>query len=385
MATLTQLVYSPGRIDPTNPAFATSRKPLAGEFLFNGHRLFVIANHWNSKGGDQPLFGVNQPPALSSEVQRLQQATVVHDFVSAILTADPAANVLVMGDLNDFQFSAPLATLKGSPAILSDLVDTLPLAERYSYVYEGNSQALDHILASDALMARPFAYDVVHVNAEFAEQVSDHDPQTLIITLNDAPTVDAGGPYTVIEGSTITLTAAGSDFEGGPLTYAWDLDYNGSFETPGQSVFYTGTGAYSVNTVKVQVTDNGGLTAVAETTVSVLFNWTGFFAPIDNPPAINLVKAGSAVPVKFSLNGDKGLAIFANGYPLSKQIACDTSAEHDEIEQTATPGASGLAYFPDTLQYQYVWKTNKAWSGTCRLLLVKLVDGTVHTAVFRFK
>ncbi len=173
-----------------------------------------------------------------------------------------------MGDLNDFQFSTPLATLKGSPALLSDLVDTLPLAERYSYVYQGNSQALDHILASGALMARPFAYDVVHVNAEFAEQVSDHDPQTLIVTLNDAPTVDAGGPYTVIEGSTITLTATGSDFEGGLLTYAWDLDNNGSFETPGQSVSFTGDDAWAINTVKVQVTDNGGLTAVDETTIN---------------------------------------------------------------------------------------------------------------------
>ena len=74
----------------------------------------MIANHWNSKGGDDPLFGVYQPPTFSSEMQRNQQATVVHDFVNAILTADPSANVVVMGDLNDFQFSSALATLKGS-------------------------------------------------------------------------------------------------------------------------------------------------------------------------------------------------------------------------------------------------------------------------------
>ena len=51
----TQLQYSPGRIDPTNAAFNDSRKPLAAEFTFNGRHLFVIANHFNSKGGDQPL------------------------------------------------------------------------------------------------------------------------------------------------------------------------------------------------------------------------------------------------------------------------------------------------------------------------------------------
>src|SRR5207244_13329213 len=66
---------SPGRIDPNNSAFNTSRKPLAGEFLFNGHHLFVIANHFNSKGGDQPLEGHFQPPTRSSEVQRSEEHT----------------------------------------------------------------------------------------------------------------------------------------------------------------------------------------------------------------------------------------------------------------------------------------------------------------------
>ena len=57
-------MYNPGRIEPTDAAFTNSRKPLAGEFLFNGRRLFVIANHFNSKGGDDPLFGRFQPPVL---------------------------------------------------------------------------------------------------------------------------------------------------------------------------------------------------------------------------------------------------------------------------------------------------------------------------------
>jgi uncharacterized protein len=280
----TQLQYSPGRIDPTNTAFSTSRKPLAGEFMFNGHHLFVIANHWNSKGGDEPLFGVNQPPTFSSEIQRNQQATVVHDFVNAILTADPNANVLVMGDLNDFQFSSALATLKSSPAILTDLIETLPIAEQYTYVYEGNSETLDHILASNALMARPYVYDVVHVNSEFAAQASDHEPQAMLITLNDPPTANAGGPYTVDEGSSVTLSATGTDLENGPLTYAWDLDNNGSFETSGQSVTYSGVDGPATPTVKVQVTDNGGLTAVASTTVTVnnvAPTLGAIFAPVD--------------------------------------------------------------------------------------------------------
>ncbi len=179
----TRLAFSPGRIDPTNIAFNNSRKPLAGEFVFNGHKLFVIANHFNSKGGDQPLYGRSQPPARSSETQRHQQAQIVHDFVQSILAVDPGAAVVVLGDLNDFEFSDTLTTL--SAGVLHTLIATLPQSERYTYVFEGNSQALDHILLSNYLKIRPFAYDIVHVNSEFVSQVSDHDPQVVRLSFGD--------------------------------------------------------------------------------------------------------------------------------------------------------------------------------------------------------
>jgi predicted extracellular nuclease len=262
-----ELSFSPGRIDPNNSAFNASRKPLAGEFMSNGHHLFVIANHFNSKGGDQPLEGHFQPPTRGSEVQRHQQAQIVHDFVASILGDDPNANVVVDGDLNDFEWSDTVSILKSG--VLHDLMDTLPENERYSYVFEGNSQTLDHILASDALFGRPFVFDPVHVNAEFADQASDHDPSVVRITLNDPPSANAGGPYVVAEGSDATLTASGSDPEGGPVTYAWDLDGNGTFETPGQSVSFLGVDGPASPTVQVQVTDNGGLSTIAQATVSV--------------------------------------------------------------------------------------------------------------------
>ncbi|MGH8010820.1 MAG: endonuclease/exonuclease/phosphatase family protein, partial [Candidatus Binatia bacterium] len=177
-----QLSFSPGRIDPTSSAFINSRKPLAAEFLFNGQTLFVIANHFNSKGGDNPLFGRFQPPVLTSEVQRLQQAQIVNDFVDAILAADSQANVIVLGDLNDFTFSPPLATLKGG--VLTNLIETLPENEQYTFIFEGNSQVLDHVLISDNLRdtASP-ALDIVHFNTEFADAVSDHDPAVARFTL----------------------------------------------------------------------------------------------------------------------------------------------------------------------------------------------------------
>lgn len=155
-------------------AFASSRKPLVGTFTFNGQQVTVVGNHFNSKGGDQPLFGTNQPPVLSSEAQRSQQATIVANYVQTILASNSAANVIVAGDLNDFEFSNPLTILENVG--LTSLVETLPANERYTYNFEGNAQVLDHILASGNLRTNLDGYDVVHINSEFADQDSDHDP-----------------------------------------------------------------------------------------------------------------------------------------------------------------------------------------------------------------
>jgi predicted extracellular nuclease len=170
-----QLSLNPGRIDPTNDAFFDSRKPLAVQFIYQGESLFLINNHFNSKGGDTPLFGEVQPPELESEIQRIMQASVVHDFVAEILAVDPDVRVVVMGDLNDFQFSSPIEMLEGE--ILINLINSLPLEERYTYVYDGNSQALDHIMISKGLQAFFHSIDILHINSEFdnEQRFSDHD------------------------------------------------------------------------------------------------------------------------------------------------------------------------------------------------------------------
>jgi predicted extracellular nuclease len=304
-----QLSASPGRIDPTNSAFNASRKPLAGEFLFNGRHLFVIANHFNSKGGDQPLMGHFQPPARSSETQRHAQAQIVHDFVASILGYDSNASVVVDGDLNDFEFSDTVSILKNG--ILNDLIDTLPQNERYSYVFEGNSQTLDHILVTNALFGEPFTYDVVHVNSEFADQASDHDPSVVHVMINAPPSVSAGGPYSVAEGGSVGLMATGSDPEGGALQYAWDLDDNGSFETPGQNVTFSAAtlDGPSTHTVKVRVTDAGGLTAVGATTVDVTN-----VAPMAIFTAPASTFAGSPFTLSLSSPSDPSAADVAAGF-----------------------------------------------------------------------
>lgn len=173
---MAMLSMNPGRIDPANRAFTNSRKPLAVMFMLDGKPLYVINNHFNAKGGDHSLFGAVQPPMLSSEAQRLGQAQIVHDFVAAILAIDPESRVIVMGDLNDFHFSTPVQVLKGD--ILHNLIETLPVAERYTFNYDGNSQVLDHILVSGSLMGSLASVDILHLNSEFdyMRQFSDHDP-----------------------------------------------------------------------------------------------------------------------------------------------------------------------------------------------------------------
>src|SRR4029450_2625470 len=116
-----------------------------------------------------------------------------------------------------------------------------------------------------------------------------------------------------------------------------------------------------------------------------IYPFAGFVAPVDNLPIFNLVQAGKGVPVKFSLGGSRGLAIFAASYPKSSPIACDSTATVDGVEQTVTAGASSLSYDPGTDLYSYVWKTDKVWANTCRQLVLKLKDNTSHQADFTFK
>jgi hypothetical protein len=114
------------------------------------------------------------------------------------------------------------------------------------------------------------------------------------------------------------------------------------------------------------------------------FTFTGFFDPVKNPPIMNQMIAGRAVPLKFSLGGNQGLAIFAAGYPTSKQVQCNSLNPIDAVEQTTTAGSSSLSYDPVTGTYTYVWKTEKSWAGTCRQVSVKFYDGQIYLLNFTF-
>ncbi|KOU52307.1 PxKF domain-containing protein [Streptomyces sp. WM6378] len=159
-----------------------------------------------------------------------------------------------------------------------------------------------------------------------------------------------------------------------------------------------GTGAFTVTTTVLPtaagtVTANADLQAMPDNTDSTtttitpagpVFTFTGFFQPVDNPPTVNTMKAGRAVPVKFSLSGNQGLNIFATGYPVSQNVTCNTGAPLDPVEETTGAGQSSLTYDTATDTYTYVWKTDSAWKNTCRTFDLKLNDNSDHYAGFKF-
>lgn len=190
---LPHLTQSPGRLQDSS--FRSSRKPLVGEFAFlpTGQPFFVVGLHLSSKGGDQPLYGTNQPPRLGSEAGRKAQATVVRDFVRQILAVDPLARVVVAGDLNDFGWSTPIRTMTGAfagdPILFSPSEQFMPETERFSYGYRGNLQQIDHIYVSKAFHSSVLAEGktdwkkvvfIPHIDSVFSKnnhiQTSDHDP-----------------------------------------------------------------------------------------------------------------------------------------------------------------------------------------------------------------
>lgn len=148
------------------------------------------------------------------------------------------------------------------------------------------------------------------------------------------------------------------------------------------SVFQVGT-----TSVSASATDAVGNASSCDFTVTVLYDFSGFFSPVGNLPVLNTVNAGRALPIKFSLSGNKGLNVFATvaNNPSSGLISCDATAPAVDITETVAAGNNSLSYDAASDQYTYVWKTDSSWVGTCRQLMLQLSDRSIHRANFKFK
>ncbi|NEP16716.1 MAG: multifunctional hydrolase/phosphatase/nucleotidase, partial [Leptolyngbya sp. SIO4C1] len=173
-----------------NPAFAGTRNPLVGEFLFNGETVTVINNHLTSRFGSSPVFGALQPFIQAGEADREAQAQALNNIVDDIVAENSEAKVIVLGDLNTFEFTDDLSAIlpgTGEQRVLTNLVNqAVAEDDAYTFIFDGNSQVLDHMFVTDSLLDEAM-FDIVHVNNDFPRDdgrvrfadtivASDHEP-----------------------------------------------------------------------------------------------------------------------------------------------------------------------------------------------------------------
>ena len=310
------LIYRPAVVTPVgsfqlltsavDPRFidTKSRPSLAQTFAVNatGARFTVAVNHFKSKGsacddvGD-PDLGDGQGNCSQT---RKAAAEALVDWLATDPTGSGDPDFLIVGDLNSYAQEDTIDAIKagsddmlGSGDDYTNLISNFQGAYAYSYTFDGQAGYLDHALANASLFAQVTGAADWHINSDEPDvldydtsfkpagqdalyevnpyRTSDHDPVVIGLNPNAPPTANANGPYSANEGGSVTLNASGSDPNSDSLTYAWDLDNNGSFETSGQSVVFNvgsldGPNSY---TVKVKATDPGGLFAVASSMVDV--------------------------------------------------------------------------------------------------------------------
>ncbi|HER1390416.1 TPA: SpnA family nuclease [Streptococcus pyogenes] len=177
-----ELNLSVGRIDPTNVAWKDVRKSLAAEFIFQGRKVVVVANHLNSKRGDNALYGRVQPVTFKSEQRRHVLANMLAQFAKE--GTKHQANIVMLGDFNDFEFTKTIQLIEEGDMV--NLVSRHDISDRYSYFHQGNNQTLDNILVSRHLLDH-YEFDMVHVNSPFMEahgRASDHDPLLLQLSFS---------------------------------------------------------------------------------------------------------------------------------------------------------------------------------------------------------
>jgi hypothetical protein len=381
-----------------------SRPSIAQAFeTQDGARFIVDVNHFKSKGSACTVPDAGDGQGNCNTV-RTNAAIALRDWLEGDPTGTGDEDVYIVGDLNSYAKEDPVEVL--TSAGYTNLVDAR-LVDPYSFVFDGQWGYLDYALGTTTAVDQVVRVGEWHINADEPSvldyntdfksagqieslyaagqfRVSDHDPILLGLNLtSDRPTADAGGPYSVIEGGTVQVTATGVDPNGTALTFEWDLDDNDTFETPGATAVFSAAGieAPATRTIAVKVTDATGQFAIDEATIDVIWDFGGFQPPLAPFPTVNTANAGSTVPVKFSLAGNQGSAIL-DGPPHFQRANCTT---WESIGSPTPVTGPGLVYNVATDTYTFEWKTPKAWAGRCGTLIVALADGTEHLARFELK
>lgn len=167
------------------PDGSLSRPPLLLELTFHatGEQLFLINNHFTSLSAGEE----------ATEPLRTAQAAWVASVLDGVRAENPEAGFVVIGDLNSFYATPPIETLQAAGLRHAYEFFADPTALPYTYIFEGSTQSLDHILLSDGLFARLAQVTTLPIDADYPLadpadssplRVSDHDPLLVILNNN---------------------------------------------------------------------------------------------------------------------------------------------------------------------------------------------------------
>jgi predicted extracellular nuclease len=281
-----------------------------------GARFVASVNHLKSKGSPCDAPDIGDGQANCNQV-RVNAANLLTQWLKSDPTGTGDPDALIIGDLNSYAKEDPIDAIKA--AGFTNLIEDRIGANAYSYVFNGEWGYLDHALANSSMSGQVSDVAEWHINA-------------------DEPSV---------------------------------LDYNTDFKSAGQIA-----SLYSPDEFRISDHDP----VIVDLDLTVPFDFSGFFDAVANPPAVNSIKAGSTVAVKFSLGGDQGLDVFASG-PTVTPVDCTTL---EPVGGTSPAGGSGLHYDAVTDTYWFGWKTDKAARGTCQSFSFELNDatGVTKTAYF---
>jgi uncharacterized protein len=331
------LIYKPASVSPVggyaildstvDPRFDDSRsRPVlaqAFEETASGALFTMAVNHLKSKGSDCGGPPDDDPQQGNCNLTRTLAAEALVDWLATDPTGSGDRDALIIGDLNSYDKEDPIdAVREGSDDVLAtddytDLVSRYQGELAYSYLFDGQLGYLDHALASPTLASQVTGTTIWHINA-------------------DEPDI---------------------------------LDYDMTFKQPAQDALFEPNAYRSSDHDPVIV----GLELRA-------FEFDGFYPPVANPPASNMVRAGRTVPVRFTLGGNFGLDVL---FEAPQVFRCGEWPLGPSTD-ARSPGGSGLSYDATTDEYVFPWKTRTAWAGSCRVLELTLVDGTYATARFEF-
>jgi len=325
------IIYTPAAVTPVGPhAILTSavdprfidtrsRPALAQTFdQAGGGRLTIVVNHLKSKGSGCGAGDDATDGSGNCDGTRTMAAEALVDWIASDPTNSGDRDVLVIGDLNSYAREAPIDVFIREGYI--NLVEQFLGEEAYSFVFDGSSGYLDHALASPTLAAQVKGVAEWHINA-------------------DEPGI---------------------------------LDYNTDFKSAAQV-------GYLYSPDQYRSADHDPLIVGLDL---LDYRFVGFQPPVDNPPAVNVAKAGASIPIKWMLSGDLGLDVLF-GAPTATQYTCASGAAFGTADPATASG--GLEYDAATNTYRYVWKSAKAWASQCRRFEITFDDGTYRQANFSFR